>query len=164
MRIRFVKIDEVQFLTCLKNEVWGYKTDHFQEWEVGDFLIFLVDNNIAGMGRISGKPYVSTDLVWDNGLFPHRIPVKFTHAFQKCNRLPIQGKIRKSLSHSWRPKFRRGVRTLELIEAGSAETIIETINLNKNELSKIQTWIERYLEMAKRSRDLAIIQIAIQIS
>jgi len=90
MRVRLTKVDEFQFLTCLKNQVWGSNSPRFKDWKEGDFFVFIVDKTTAAPAEVSGEPYVSRKLLWNSGLFPHRIPLKFTHAFQKTNRLSHQ--------------------------------------------------------------------------
>ena len=73
MNLRITKVDEFQFLTCVKHQVWGSKIDRFKHWQIGDYLAIIVDKQIAGLAKVDGKPYVSKEIVWDNGLFPHRI-------------------------------------------------------------------------------------------
>lgn len=160
MRVRFVKMDEFKFLTCLKNQAWGSKTACFMDWREGDFLVFIVDKTVAGVAEVSGEPYVSRNPIWDNGLFPHRIPLKFTHAFQKGNRLPILGEMRNALTSAWGPKYRWRIRDQQIIQEDSAKTIIKAIGSRQNDLSEFQTHIKQYLDQNKKDRDL--LQIAIQ--
>src|SRR5713226_5666285 len=94
MRLRLTSVDEFQFLTCLKHKVWGSKTSRFGPWDVGDYLAILVDKAVAGLAVVSSKPYRSKQKIWDNGLFPHRIDIEFTHAFIPENRLLVLGPIR----------------------------------------------------------------------
>ncbi len=89
MRLRITKVDEYQFLTCLKHSLWGSKSARFKDWQGDDYLVFIVDKALAGYAVVSGKPFHSTDKVWDNGLFPYRIPIKFAHVLTKDNRVPI---------------------------------------------------------------------------
>ena len=41
MRLRITKIDEYQFLTCLKHGLWGSKSARFKTWKVGDKLAIM---------------------------------------------------------------------------------------------------------------------------
>src|SRR4051794_27053787 len=101
MRLRLTKVDESQFLTCLKHQVWGSKNARFKEWKPGDYLAIIVDKATAALAQVSGPPYVSQEPVWDNGVFPHRIPLQFVHAMHPPNRPPILGKIRDALMSAW---------------------------------------------------------------
>jgi hypothetical protein len=49
----FDKIDEFQFLTCLKHKVWGSKKARFKDWKIGDHLAFIIDKSIAGLAQVS---------------------------------------------------------------------------------------------------------------
>ena len=101
MRLRFTAVDEYQFLTCVKNEVWGSKSARFRDWQKGDLLAVVVEKQIAGLGKVSGEPYKSDKIVWDNGLFPYRVPIKFDYLFDKQHRPPVLGKIRDVLANVW---------------------------------------------------------------
>ncbi|OGG51979.1 MAG: hypothetical protein A3F84_15285 [Candidatus Handelsmanbacteria bacterium RIFCSPLOWO2_12_FULL_64_10] len=81
MRLRITKVDEYQFLTCVKNAVWGSKAARFNDWKVGDFLAITAEKAIAGLAEVAGEPYFSKKPVWDNGIFPHRIPLKLPMCF-----------------------------------------------------------------------------------
>jgi len=74
MRLRLTKIDEYQFLTCLQHQVWGSDRVRFKDWKVGDYLAFIVDKAIAGLAQVSGETFVSDQLVWENDVYPYRIP------------------------------------------------------------------------------------------
>ena len=89
MRLRITKIDEYQFLTCLKHGLWGSKSARFKTWGVGDKLAIIVEKSLAGLCEVAGPPYESREKVWDNGLFPHRIPMKFTHVLRPKDRPPV---------------------------------------------------------------------------
>ncbi len=47
MRLRLTKIDEFQFLTCVKHQVWGSKTNRFKQWQRGDYLAIIVDHRTS---------------------------------------------------------------------------------------------------------------------
>lgn len=82
MRLRITKIDEYQLLTCMKHRLWGSKSARFRTWHVGDLLAVIVDKSLAALAEVSGRAFESKERVWDNGLFPHRIPLKFVHVLQ----------------------------------------------------------------------------------
>jgi len=127
MLLRLTKIDEFQFLTCFKHQVWGSKTARFKNWNVGDHLVFIVGKAIAGLAQVSGSPYISKQIVWDNGVFPHRIPLKFLYVFLPENRLPILGAIRETLTSIWGPSYGWGLLNQQAVEGNPAEIIIKNI-------------------------------------
>jgi hypothetical protein len=43
VRLRLTKIDEYQFLTCLKHGLWGSKSARFKNWSQGDRLAIIVE-------------------------------------------------------------------------------------------------------------------------
>jgi hypothetical protein len=57
MRLRLTKVDEFQFLTCIKNGVWGSNSARFADWQIGDLLAIIVDKQIAGLSEVSGSPF-----------------------------------------------------------------------------------------------------------
>ena len=101
MRLRLVKIDEFQLLTCIRHGLWGAKTARFGQWKEGDRLGVVVDKALAAVGRISGKPFRGKDKVWDNGEFPNRIKIDFTHYLDPDDRPPVLGDIRQALIELW---------------------------------------------------------------
>ena len=127
MRLRLTSIDEFQFLTCLKNEIWGSKTNRFKEWREGDYLVIIVNKSIAGIGEIMGKSFKSDTPVWDNGLFPYRISVKFIHAMHKNNRPPVLGKLRDVITSAFGYNYGLGILNQVLIESDYAKIIYEEI-------------------------------------
>lgn len=135
MRVRLTKIDEFQFLTCLKNKVWGSNSPRFKDWKEGDSLVFIIDKTIAGLAEVAGKPYVSRKPLWNNSLFPHRIPLKFTHAFQKTNRFKIQNKRIDALIGASGLRYHWRILNQQLIEGDSAEIILNAIRSGQNDLS-----------------------------
>ena len=65
MRLRLTKIDEVQFLTCFKHQVWDSKAARFKDWNVGDYLVLIVEKTIAGLAEISKNSYGMKILKYD---------------------------------------------------------------------------------------------------
>src|SRR5688500_10013656 len=153
MRLRVTSVDEYQFLTCVKHQVWGSKSARFSTWEEGDYLAILVNKAVAGLGVVSGEPYTSKQKVWDNGVFPHRIDIKFTHAFLTENRRPVLGPIRDVLIAAWGPKYGFGILNQQLVEGDAAETVINIIKGHPNHLSQIESQLDVFLAEAKLQRD-----------
>ena len=78
MRLRLTKVEEYQFLTCVKHEIWGSKSARFNDWKNGDYLAIIVDKQIAGLAEVSGAAFQSQEKVWDNGLFPNGITINLS--------------------------------------------------------------------------------------
>ncbi|MFZ5448319.1 MAG: hypothetical protein ACOZFS_06755 [Thermodesulfobacteriota bacterium] len=152
MRLRLTKIDEFQFLTCLKHEVWGSKKARFKEWKEGDYLAFIVDKAIAGLAKVSGNPLFSDEIIWDNGLYPHRIPITFLHAMLPQNRPPILGEIRDALTSEWGLGYGWGIVNQFVLPEKSTNTIVSAITSHKNDLSDLNSNIELYLAEADQIR------------
>ncbi len=153
MRLRVTAVDEYQFLTCVKQQVWGSKSARFGTWQQGDYLAILVNKAVAGLAVVSGKSYTSKQRIWDNGVFPHRIDIQFSHAFLPDNRLPVLGKIRDVLTSTWGTRYGLGILNQQLLQDESADTIINIVKNNINSLPEIQSRIDELLTEAKLRRD-----------
>lgn len=84
--IRLVKISELDFLICLQNSLFGRKTGFVKEWKIGDYIVFVVENMIAGVAKISGKYFQSDSPLWVSEEYPYRVPITFTHVYSKEDR------------------------------------------------------------------------------
>jgi len=78
--IRLVKIKESDFLVCAQSSLFGREKDFIKSWKENDCIVFIIDNSIAGVAKINGKMFVSTDFLWLNEN-PYRIPIQFIFAF-----------------------------------------------------------------------------------
>ncbi len=154
MQVRLTKIDEFQFLTCLQHQLWGSKSARFKNWNPGDRLVVIVGKAIAGLAEVSGAPYISKQRVWDNGVFPHRIPVKFPHVILPENRPPVLGEIRDALTSTWGPKYGWGILNQSVLPDSAAATILKSIQSCPNDLARIQANLEQYLAEASLQREL----------
>lgn len=153
MRLRLTKVDEYQFLTCVKHEVWGSKSARFSDWKIGDYLAIIVDKQIAGLAEVSGAPYQSQQRVWDNGLFPHRIPIKFKYLFDREHRPQILGNIRDTLVNAWTTRYGWGILNQNLLEDSNAEIIIKEIKARQPQNDEIKDNLDTLLIDAKAKRE-----------
>jgi hypothetical protein len=151
-RARATKIDEYQFLTCLQHGLWGSKSARFKDWLIGDLLFFLVDNAVAGYAVVSGKPFKSSEPVWDNGVFPHRIPLTFDHALLLGHRPPNLGDLRAILTTAYQSDWGLGLVNQWLMKSEAAESIREVIKSFPNNLHEIQAGLPQLLKDAKTKR------------
>jgi len=149
MNLRLTKLNEFQFLTCVKHGVWGSKNARFAKWKEGDCLAFIVDKRIAGLAKVSGKPFKSNQPVWDNGIYPHRIPIKSIHLMLPENRPPVLGQIRDALMSS-APGGSWGMYILNqtLLPDGPADTIFKVIDSYKNDVGLVVENLDHFLETA----------------
>lgn len=147
LRLRVTKVDEHQFLLCLKHSLWGSKSARFKDWREGDFLIVMVNKAIAGLGTVSGKPFYSEAPVWDNGpIYPYRIPIKFVHILKQEQRPMVLGEVREILTSVWGPTYGWGIMNQSVIEGSQAEALINTIIKRSNALSEIEEQLPLLLE------------------
>jgi hypothetical protein len=155
LRLRLTKIDEFQLLTCVKHGLWGSRSARFKDWKPGDFLAFIVDKGLAGLARVSGEPFDSRRRIWDNALFPYRIPIEFLHIVPRDRRPPILGKIRDVLTSEWGPKYGWGILNQQPLSEANAEAIVEAIREQPNVLPEAQASLENLLEEARLQRESA---------
>lgn len=156
MRLRLTKIDEYQFLTCLRNSLWGSRSSRFKDWQEGDLLGFIVDKAIAGIAEVKGRPFQSNERVWDNDLFPYRIPMSFVHVLAKDHRIQLLGEVRDALTSKWGPRYGWGILNQQVLEGDAADTIVRAIRSRPNDLAAIQMNTEPLLQEARHEREAAL--------
>ncbi len=154
IRVRLTKIDEYQFLTCLKHSLWGSKSARFKDWQQGDYLAFIVDKAFAALAEVTGKPFQSKQKVWDKDLYPHRIPIKFLHVLSMNQRIPLLGEVRDTLTSAWGARYGWGILNQQVLTDTAAETIIKAIRLRPNSFPEIESNIEQLLAEAKQQEDI----------
>ena len=100
-RVRITKLDEQQFAETVKQGVWGSGRPRFRKWEEGEYLVFFVGNGLAGIAEVSGAPFHSESVLWSNGAFPYRIPIRFLGVLPAQDRPPVVGQFRDLLKRAW---------------------------------------------------------------
>jgi hypothetical protein len=155
MRLRLTKVDEYQFLTCFKHSLWGSKVSRFKDWREGDYLAVIVNKGLAGYAVVAGKAFHDTRVIWDNGLFPYRIPIRFVHVIARDQRPPILGEVRDALTSAWGTKYGWGILTQQILEGNRAETVVSAITSCSNSLEKIEADLAALLAQAKQERELS---------
>lgn len=153
MRLRITKVDEFQFLTCVKHGIWGSKSSRFSDWKSGDYLAIIVDKQIAALAEVSGPSFKSNNFVWDNGLFPYRIPIKFPYIFLKEHRPQILGKIRDALISAWTTRYGWGILNQQLLDDQYSELIIQEIKSRRDDSQEIIQNLESLIQDAKAKRE-----------
>lgn len=148
MKLRLTKVDEYQFLICLKHGIWGSKLARFKDWKRGDLLGIIVNKAIAAIGEVNGDPFVAEDPIWTNGVYPHRIQIDFFHALLPNNRPPILGVIRDTLTALWGTKYGFGILNQYPIEGESIQRILDCITSKPNNREEMLTTIDQLLSEA----------------
>jgi hypothetical protein len=115
--------------------------------------VILVGKYLAGMARVAGSRFKATDTVWDNGLFPHRIPIQFEVVLRPEHRPPILGDIRDSLAAAF-PSGGYGLGILNqlLVPEKAAGTIVGAMRAAHNDIDAVSQQIESLLSDAKALR------------
>ena len=152
MRLRLTKVDEYQLLTCIQHNLWGSKSARFSQWKPGDLLAVIVEHKLAALGTVEGKPFVSSSTVWDNGAFPHRIKINFTHFVEPEQRTPVLGQVRDVLTGQWGPYYGWGILNQRLLEGVDAKFLAKAITAQRNSLSQATCDLGNLLAQAKAAR------------
>jgi hypothetical protein len=135
--------------------LWGSRSSRFKDWQDGDYLAFIVNKGLAALATVAGKPFHSTEVVWDNGVFPYRIPIKFVHVLRRDQRMPILGEVRDILTSAWGPKYGWGILTQRILENRQAETLVKAITSRPNSLVQMEADLATLLLDARRERELS---------
>jgi hypothetical protein len=147
--MRLTSIDEFQLLTCFKNSLWGSQSARFRDWLRGDYLVILVDKAIAAVAQVDGKPFVSKKKVWDNGVYAHRIPIKFLKLIPRSERPPILGPVRDEFIHTIGPQYGYVILNQLLLPGNLAELILKAIEHVSDESAGVLKKIDEYLASAE---------------
>jgi len=135
--------------------LWGSRSARFRDWQEGDYLAIIVDKALASLAQVAGKSFRSEERVWDNNVFPYRIPIKFTHAFTKGQRIPLLGEVRDALISAWGHRYGWGILNQQVLEDPVAERIVKAIQSQPNNLPQIELNLEQLLQEAKQEREIA---------
>ena len=152
MRMRLTKIDEYQFLLCVKHGIWGSKSARFSDWYEGDKFAIIVDKSLAALAEVSGPAFESQDKVWDNGVFPYRIPLRFLHVLVPKQRPPILGDVRDALMKQWGTKYGFRILNQEVLESPASEVVVKAFSVGPNALDDFQQTLPERLEEARIRR------------
>jgi hypothetical protein len=140
----------------LKYSLWGSRSARFKDWQKGDQLAFIVDKALAGYAEVSGEAFRSDERVWDNGVFPWRISIKFQYILSKNQRIPILGEIRDILISAWGNSYGWGILNQRVLGDSLAEKIIAAFRERPNNLIQTESNIEYLLQEAKQQRETSL--------
>lgn len=161
MQLRLAKVDELQFLRCIKDKYWGANRAQFSDWEIGDYLVFIINNSLSAFAVISGAPFVSKQRFSHKGAYPYRIPIQFVHIIFPENREPMSKELKQEINDIWEQGFEWGVENQLLLKDDPAENIIKNIRYKVNDLVKYEDELDMLIDAAKlkASMDMDIIDI-----
>jgi hypothetical protein len=149
IRMRLTSIDEFQLLTCLKYSLWGSQSARFAEWKTGDYLVVLVEKAIAAVAQVNGKAFASKKKVWENGLYPHRIPIKFLKLIPRQERPPILGPVRDEFMQTMGPQYGSVILNQLLVPEHLAALILKTVEPTADESIPVLERIDDCLAAAQ---------------
>jgi len=75
MRITTLQTWE-KFSKCEENSLYAANKNIFRNWQVGEILVILIGNVGVASMVVSGEPFVSYEMIWENDIYEWRIPVK----------------------------------------------------------------------------------------
>lgn len=152
MNIRMVKVDEFQFLVCLKNGLWASNKNLFKNWGIGDIIIFNVDKNVTAYAKVNDISFYSEDFLWDIDLFPYRIPISFESILKPENRIPIISEIKELLIKSWGNNYGWGMNCQYPMRNKVGEELISIIDKSKNDIDYYRNNINIIIDKIRQER------------
>ena len=124
-KLRIIKVNERNLNIALENNIWGRKRGGYKDWEKGDYLLFIVDNTVAGLAMVDGKPFKSEDIYWEDDLYPNRIPIKTINKFETKNRISFLEKIKPILVEEWGKGFGWKILTQQAMTGKRSDYVYE---------------------------------------
>ncbi|MCE5223789.1 hypothetical protein LLG10_06370 [bacterium] len=124
--LRIIKVNQENLDIAMENKVWGRKRMGFKDWAVGDKLLFVVGNEVAGLAEVDGKPFKSEDMYWEDDLYPNRIAIKPVKVFTS-KRVDYKEKIKPILVEEWGTQFGWQILTQQAMTGNNAEKILKLL-------------------------------------
>jgi hypothetical protein len=88
MTLRFSQVKtEYQLLVSVANCLWASKQNKFSKWKLGEWLGILVKKELGVLAKVTGPAYHSNDILWEDDLYPYRIPIKIIKYYEPGSRL-----------------------------------------------------------------------------
>ena len=82
----------------VKNGVWGSNRSRFGKWEQGETLVLLVGKEGVLVATVSGKPFTSDQMIWEDDLYEYRIPVHIEKILRNDAGAVANQSVRKALA------------------------------------------------------------------
>lgn len=128
--LRLAKVDEEHLSAAIKTKVWGSKTPRFKTWRQGEFIAFIVGKQIAALAEVTGEPHYSETPIWNDSLYPFRLPIRFISVLSTTERVEMDGFIRDLLVSEWGRRYGRGILNQSPLRGSSAQVIIDQLQGN----------------------------------
>lgn len=95
-------------------------------------LLFFVEKKVAALAEVAGEPFVSVDEIWDNGLFPYRVPLEFRFILDEDDRVPTGHVIKDHLMSAWGYNYGWGIQVKQPVPNPQADEILKYIYSQPN--------------------------------
>ena len=97
--MRVVRVDSWKVAdVVVKNGVWGSNRSRFGKWEQGETLVLLVGKEGVVVATVSGKPFTSDQMIWEDDLYEYRIPVHVEKILRNDAGVVANQSVRKALA------------------------------------------------------------------
>ena len=74
--MRIAKVPTWGFADVIVQEgAWGSNRPRFAKWIAGETLVLLVGQEGVVFATVTGKPFTSNRMIWEDDLYEYRIPV-----------------------------------------------------------------------------------------
>ena len=80
------------------NSVWGSNRSHFGKWEPRETLVLLVGKEGVLVVTVSGTPFISDQMIWEEDLYEYRIPVRIEKVLRGDTGKAAAKAVRKALA------------------------------------------------------------------
>lgn len=80
------------------NSVWGSNRSHFGKWEPRETLVLLVGKEGVLVATVSGTPFMSDRMIWEEDLYEYRIPVHVEKILRGTEGAAANQAVRKALA------------------------------------------------------------------
>ena len=108
------------FEVARDNNVWANNKKRFSKWEVGEKLIMLIEEDGVALGEITGLPLYSEEVLWEDDLYPWRIPISFELITKGEEGEAIQRRLKEIIKEGYGPNYGIlilfGIKIPELLE------------------------------------------------
>ena len=80
------------------NSVWGSNRSRFGKWEQGETLVLLIGKDGVLVATVSGTPFTSDRMIWEDDLYEYRIPVRIEKVLRGAAGVAAGQAVRKALA------------------------------------------------------------------
>jgi predicted RNA-binding protein len=75
MNYYFAKCNELNFLLCIQNGLWGQQKNKMKKWKPGDRLFLVSEEGISGFFEITSNQFEDRTNVWPDKIYPYRVNI-----------------------------------------------------------------------------------------